>query len=395
VGLDAFDQFLTGIDIDAGLTIGYGGSLGHSGPSLGGRGGPASCGILHDTMSQHSRVFSHRYLRPAVILGLGWAALFAGHSGRALTRAELYQATVPFAERCESAPPAAFQAAMKIVLVRVTGRSTAGEDPALAPLLGNAHRYVQQCRAAADKQLWMAFDGPAIERWLTQNSQPLWGHERPRTFVWLAAQTSAGTGSVTGTVVTADDTSELKAAIDAAALARGLPLLWPSAVDVQRNRLDYAGVSGTAPSTLADMGRRLGGEGVLIGRANGTSATANVRWTHLFQDRSSEYSGTLEGVNRAADVYAELFAASGTLVPIDIEVTGVGDLRDYASVQTYLESLTFISHESVVALTGSTIRFRLATRGGAESLQRTLSLNSRLQAIAAGDNGIQRFQFNR
>lgn len=334
-----------------------------------------------------------------MILCLGWAALFAGHSGHALTRAELYQATVPFAERCESAPPAAFQSAMKIVLVRVTGRGTAGEDPALAPLLGNAHRYVQQCRATADKQLWVSFDGPAIERWLTQNSQPLWGHERPTTFVWLAAQTGsvtgAQTGSVTGTVVTADDTSELKAAIDAAALTRGLPLLWPSAADVQRNRLDYAGVSGAAPSTLADAGRRLGGEGVLIGRANGTSATASVRWTLLFQDRSSEFSGTLEGVNRAADLYAELFAASGTLVPVDIEVTGVGDLRDYASVQTYLESLTFISHVSVVALAGDTIRFRLATRGGAESLQRTLSLNSRLQAIAAGDNGIQRFQFSR
>jgi len=322
---------------------------------------------------------------------LGWAALFASQTGLALTRAELYQATVPFADRCESAPSAAFQAAMKIVLVRVTGRSAAGEDPALGPLLGNARRYVQQCRAASDRQLWVAFDGPAIERWLTQNGLPLWGHERPTTFVWLAVQTGAGSG----TVITADDASDLKTAVDAAALARGLPLLWPSAVDVQRNRLDYAALSGAAPSTLADIGRRLGGEGVLIGRANGTGAAANVRWTHLFQDRSSEYSGTLEGVNRAADLYAELFAASGNLVPIDIEVTGVGDLRDYANVQTYLESLTFISHVSVVALTGDTIRFRLATRGGAESLQRTLSLTGRLQSIAAGDSGVQRFQFRR
>ncbi len=346
-------------------------------------------------MSQHSIVFPRRQLRsalrPAAVLCLAWTALFASHAAPALTRAELNQATVPFSERCESAPPAAFQAAMKIVLVRVTGRSTAGDDPALAPLLGNAHRYVQQCRGTADRQLSVGFDGAAIERWLTQNGQPLWGHERPTTFVWLAAQT----GSATGTVITADDSSELKAAIDAAALARGLPLLWPSAAEVQRNRLDYAGVNGAAPSTLADIGRRLGGEGVLVGRASGTSATANVRWTHLFQDRSSEYSGTLEGVNRAADLYAELFAVSGNLVPVDIEVTGVSDLRDYAGVQTYLESLTFISHVSVVALAGDTIRFRLATRGGTESLQRTLSLNGRLQSIAAGDNGVQRFQFRR
>jgi uncharacterized protein len=338
-------------------------------------------------MSKYCSVFSVRYLRPLAVLCLGWAALCLGDAAFSLTRAELYQATIPVAESCEAAQPADFQAALRIVLVRVTGRVSAEDDPGLEPLVGNARRYVQQCRRAAGNQLWVAFDGPAIERWLTQNGQPLWGHERPTTFVWLTAQT--------GTVITADDTSELKMAIDAAAASRGVPLLWPSAADVQKNHLDYAGINGTGPSALADIGRHLGGEGVLIGRASNTSASANVRWTHLFQDRSSEYSGALEGVNRTADLYAELFAASGNLAPIDIEITGVGDLRDYASVQTYLESVTFISHVSVVALTGDTIRFRLATRGGAESLQRTLSLNGRLQPIAAGENGIPRFSLRR
>jgi hypothetical protein len=339
-------------------------------------------------MSQYFSVFSARYLRPAVILCLSAAVLCLGDMGFALTRAELYQATAPIAERSEAAQAAAFQAAMKVVLVRVTGRRSAEDDPALAPLIGNASRYVQQYRSAPDSQLWVSFDGAAIERWLTQNGQPLWGHERPTTFVWLTAQTAPQSG----TVITADDTSELKTAIDAAAVQRGVPLIWPSAADLQRSHLDYTEVNGTAPSTLADIGRRLGGEGVLVGRANGTGATANVRWTHLFQDRSSEFSGALEGVHRAADLYAGLFAASGNLAPIDIEVTGVGGLREYANVQAYLESLTFISRVSVLSLTGDTIRFRLATRGGAESLHRALSLNGRLQPIAPGENGIQRFQ---
>ncbi len=342
-------------------------------------------------MAQYRSVFFRRYLRPAVILCLGWIALCLGDVGLALTRAELYQAVAPAGDRSEAGQNEAFQSAMKTVLVRVTGRRSAEDDPALAPLIANARRYVQQYRGAADDQLWVSFDGPAIERWLTQNGQPLWGHERPTTFVWLAVQT----GPQSGTVVTADSTSELKSAIDAAALWRGVPLLWPSAADLQKYHLDYAAVSGATPSNLPELGRRAGGAGVLVGRANGTSATANVRWTHSFQDRTSEFSGPLEGVNRAADMYAELFAASGNLVPIDIEVTGVGDVRDYASVQSYLESLTFISHVSVVALTGDSIRFRLMSRGGAESLHRTLSLNSRLQPIAAADNGIQRFQLRR
>jgi hypothetical protein len=333
-------------------------------------------------MSQYFRVF---------LLCFSLAALGLGESSLALTRAELYQAKSPIADRSEATQSAAFQAALKMVLVRVTGRRSAEDDPALAPLLVNARRYVQQYRATPDGQLWVSFDGPAIERWLTQNGQPLWGHERPSTFVWLTAQTAAQSG----TVITADDTSELKAAIDAAAALRGLPLLWPSPLDLQKNRLDYASLNGAAPSTLLEIGRRLGGEGVLIGKAGGTGESAAVRWILLFQDRSSEFSGGLEGVNRTADLYAGLFAASGNLVPIEIEVTGVGDLRQYANVQTYLESLTFISHVSVVGLTGDTVRVRLATRGGAESLQRTLALNGRLQPIASGDNGVLRFQLRR
>lgn len=345
-----------------------------------------------NTMTNYRSEISGRFLRPLlmswVVLSV-WAGIFCPvRAAYALTQQELYQAMVPMSDRSEAAQTAAFQAAMKIVLVRVTGRRSADEDPTLAPLLGNARRYVQQYRAAPDNQVWVSFDGAAIERWLTQNGQPLWGHERPTTFVWLAAQT----GPQSGVIVTADDTTELKLAIDAAATLRGVPLLWPSAADVQRNHLDYAGITGTGSSVLADIGRRLGGEGVLIGRASNTTDTANVRWTHLFQDRSSEYSGMLEGINRTADLYAGLFAASGDLVPVDIEVTGVGGLREYANVETYLESLTFISHVSVLALGGDTVRFRLATRGGVESLQRALSLSGRLQPIADGDAGIQRFQ---
>ena len=332
------------------------------------------------------------YLRRFFTVWLCILGLCLGEAASGVTRAEMYQATAPVADRSEAAQTAAFQSAMKMVLIRVTGRRNADEDPALSSLVSNARRYVQQYRAAPDGQLWVAFDGPAIERWLTQNGQPLWGHERPTTLVLLGVQTGAQSGSV----VTTDDSSELKSAIDAAAAARGLPLVWPSGADVQKFHIDYAAVSTGSPSTFAEIGRRMGSDGVLIGRASSASANANIRWTHLYQDRSSEYSGTLEGVNRAADLYAGLFAANGAAVPVDIEVSGLNDLRDYASLESYLESLTsLILHVSVESLSGDTVRFRLSTRGGLDSLQRALSLNGRLQPVAAGENGIQRFQLRR
>src|SRR5271154_6336284 len=145
-----------------------------------------------------------RYLRLGGAFLCFGLCLCMADASRALTRAELYQATVPSTEHCDTAQPATLETAMKIVLVRVTGRRTADGDPALAPLLSNARHYVQQCRTAPGGQLWVAFDGGAIERWLTQNGQPLWGHERPATLVLLAVPN----GTQSGTVLTADDNSE-------------------------------------------------------------------------------------------------------------------------------------------------------------------------------------------
>jgi len=85
---------------------------------------------------------------------------------------------------------------------------------------------------------------------------------------------------------------------------------------------------------------------------------------------------------------------SGAAAPAVIEVGGVNDLADYAYVQSYLESLAFISHVGVESLSGNVVRFRLTTRGGAEALQNALPLSGRLQPQSAGDNGIQRFDLH-
>ena len=334
-------------------------------------------------MAQYYSDIYHRFRRVTALSSLLLGTLVLGPTAFGLTRAELYQTVVPVADRSETAQSAAFQAAMRVVVVRVTGRRSADDEPAFAPLVSNSRRYVQQFRAAPDGKLWVAFDGPAIERWLTQNGQPLWGYERPSTFIWLDVQG--------GAVVTADDTaSELKTSIDSAAAVRGIRLIWPTATDVQKARGDASGVA-----AVSDLSRARGADAVLIGHASAATAAANIRWTHVYKDRSNEFSGPLEGVNRAADTYAGLFAASGALAPVDIEVSGIGDLKDYAAVQGYLESQSFISHVTVLELGGELVKFRLTTRGGVESLQKALSVSGKLQNLPAGDSGLQRFQLRR
>jgi hypothetical protein len=346
-----------------------------------------------DIWARRRLFFSLRHRALSFLLCSCVAGLFAaaGPPAAAAVRTDLFQATAPLADRSDGALTAAFQTALKTVLVKVTGRRAAATDPALASLIGEARRYVQQYHPAPDGQISVGFDANAIERWLAQAGQPIWGRERPVTFVWLGVQS----GTQAGSIVTRDETSELKSALDAEASARGIQLLWPTAADLQSNHVDFAALTTSPGTSLAEIAHRLGGEGVLVGHASTATAAASVRWTELFQDQSREFSGTLEGVDRAADLYASLFAASGSFAPVEIEVDGVNDVKDYAGVESYLESLAFISHVGVDALSGDTVRFHLTTRGGIEPLQRALALNGLLEPIAAGDGGLQRFQLRR
>jgi hypothetical protein len=342
-------------------------------------------------MTKYSSVFPLQspriFLRMFAACWLAAWILCVAPAGVAATRADLYQTTAHLPDRSESSQTGAFQTAMKTVLIRVTGRRSADQDPALAPLVAEARRFVQQYRAAPDNELWIAFDGTAIERWLAQNGQPIWGRERPSTFVWLAVST----GPQSGSVVRSDENSDLKAALDAEAATRGIPLRWPTADELQSHHIDYAALYNLSMASLADLAQRLGAEGVLIGRPAAANGGATLRWVHLFQDRSSEFVGPLAGVDGAADAYAALFAASGTATSVDIEVGGVGDVGAYAKAQSFLESLSFVSHVSVEAISGDRTIFRLTIRGGASSLQRALALNGPLEPVAAGDNGLQRF----
>ena len=204
------------------------------------------------------------------------------------------------------------------------------------------------------------------------------------------------TGAQSGTVISAEDTSELKSAIDAAAAARGAPLLWPSS----------AGSAKKSSGLFRREPRR-------ARHARGTRPSPRGRG-HAHrpgQQRTGDRRGALdvpvpgsqqrvlgrpgEGVNRAADLYAGIFAVSGTSAPVDIEVSRRRRSQGYATCSPISNRSTLISHVGVEALNGDTVRFRLTTRGGTETLQHALALNGRLQPVAAGENGILRFQLRR
>ncbi len=302
---------------------------------------------------------------------------------------DLYQASVSAPDRSDAGLGSAFQAGMRQVLVRVTGRKSASQDPSLSPLIQNARRYMQQYRAASGNQLWVSFDGAAIERWLAQNAQPSWGRERPVTAVWLWVASRSGR-----TLLTRDDPSELKRVIDQEAALRGIPLVWPTNADSQRASMS-ADSEQAAPAALAEASKRLGADGVLAGRANDASATAGVRWNFAYQGRSSEIGGAQEGIDHAADAYAQIFAATGASTPVAVEIAGIGSLQNYAAATTFLESMTAVARVGILGFDEDVLRLSLMVRGGADALRRALGQDARVELDDSSESGAVRFRLRR
>ena len=250
--------------------------------------------------------------------------------------------------------------ALRAALVRITGSRDAPSDPQLAALIANAAHYVQSTRPVTGGTQ-VIFDAAALERDLTAAGRGLWEVQRPFTLVVLSPQPA---GSA------ADDA---RAQLEQAAETRGLPM---SVVPLALN--DGAGAPLTDEAVLQSA-QRLGGDAVLIGRADATGWA----WTLVtgFSDRS--WSGPLTaGIDGAADQLASVAGGAGSQPPsqVQVRVDGVGTLADYARVAGILAQLPGVISSGLAAAQGSAATFALSIRGGADEVTRALAGSTHLTA---------------
>jgi hypothetical protein len=305
---------------------------------------------------------------------------------RAVNVPDLYEVAIPVA----TSRDAAFVDALKAVVVRVSGRRDAAER--LGNALGNPRQYVQRFGFTSDNILQAAFDSRSVDRLLSGAGLPIWGRERPATLVLLSIE--GLDGSLTW--VDASTPGPEREAIAAIARQRGVPLVWPQ-MDAQ-DRIQASALAGnTTPSALMQTAARYGANAVLFGKARRDSAGGMyVRWTLAANDSGQEAQGSLDtGIHLAADTFASVYSASGsTLDSIALEVSGIGNLNDYASTLNYLENMTVVRSVAVEQVAGDTLHFRLAVRGDAAQLKRALALDNKLVPLMA-DPGVaaDRLQF--
>lgn len=290
----------------------------------------------------------------------GVALLFCAVSVLAAQPVAIGEVTV------QSTGDAGFAEAMRIVLVRLTGRRAAANDPALAPLVRDARRYVQIVRpATGNSPPRITLDAAAIERALLALEQPVWSRERPLVL------------GVIATAPAGADAAATRTALDNAALERGLPLRLMSASSAGLT----AGTNVDATAALA-AARRAGADVTLLGEADGSE----WQWT-LFDGVAPAVftGGVTAGIEGAADTLAigAQAAIAQAVETTTVRVIGLASLQDYADVQRVLAALLGVRAVGVRSVESDAAIFDVQLPGGAQGLQSALAGSTRLRRDAA------------
>ncbi len=310
---------------------------------------------------------------------------------------DLYTGEVPVPGQDEPSRKEAMVAALKQVLVKVSGDQAAGERPEVQGALADPAPLIQAFYYRQDvdrsgpvpalKLYYTAnFEPRAINRLLSASGLSQWARERPTLMVWVVGDAGGSTqflgqpqlapllrrGTERGIQLSAGPTTtEGESAV--------------SAFDVERGQV----------ASLRPVAGRFGAPGVLAGRIFSTAegvvgrfAFADGEREESFEVRGIDPATTLraaadETANRMASRYA-FAAADSEPVAVAAVVRNLRSAGDFARAQAYLASLSIVRELRLSGAAADTINVDLSVSGGAERLRQIVALNEVL--AVAGDS---------
>lgn len=344
-----------------------------------------------------------KYLRTSLLtLGL----LVLGHAGIVhAAGSDLFVEEGPVADETAETRNAALSDLLSRVLVRVSGNSGIGGQPATAELLAAAPSLVQQYRyRTADpsngangasepgevaRYLWARFDQASVERMMRERNLPVWS-QRPEVLMWIGTEAGGQRELLNLENVPAARTQAL-----AQADKRGMPLQLPLLDLEDQSNLTPADVWSDYQPAIRAASARYPHDMILTGRlsALGGGKWRGV-WSLLSRDDSPAFQSPAMGLGEtlafAIDQTQNLLAAryapmpgaggsSGTLV----QFNGVYDLPSYGRLLAFLEGLEPVSRVSLRYVRDDTLVFDLQLRGDEQNLLRAMDASGQVRAEPA------------
>ena len=310
--------------------------------------------------------------------------------GVAGTITDLYQAEAPIENLQPDSRSPAIRAALGMVLVKLTGNRYAPADPQLQPLLQRAESYMLEFKLNAEALLlWVRFDEMTLTRDLRGLGLALWGKERPSTLLWLVITDQNGSR-----ILDLEGNSDYLASIGRRASQRGIDLTYPLLDLEDTARLQPDDIRNGVMQTVLTASGRYPVESILIGSVESSAPDIwEGRWTGYIRgnDMTWRTVGDLadiaieDGVDHMADLLAAEFIQDNVSGQdsVNITVTDIHNIDQYAEVLKYLESLSSVSKVLVSNVATGEIIFQLQAHGGCPAVAQSIELGRKLLPSAA------------
>lgn len=322
-------------------------------------------------------------------------------AAQAVDVTDLYTGAVPVADQSETARQDGQVAALRQVLVKLSGSSQVLNLPQVQANLGKAAAYIQRYQyqlqsAAIDAPagsadtllLQVSFDGRALERLLQEAAAPIWGARRPLTVVWLAIADENGRRMLGN-----DDEPSLIQELQYAARARGLPIVLPQLDLEETNQINISDVWGRFLEPLNSFSSRYGAEAVLAGRlektGNSWHGDISFQQGSLRNSFAATAASRAELVQQLTGSVAEFVAGKYAVVldpskdsEVLVRVRNVQRLEDYGALSQFFSGLQAVRQADVRELSAGTVLFSLRLIADQSALLQATAMDPRLQVVA-------------
>ncbi|MFV8835628.1 DUF2066 domain-containing protein [Aquisalimonas sp.] len=304
--------------------------------------------------------------------------------GLSLAGTGLFDARIQVDSESASERDEATRDGLETILTRLTGREVPADDDALAEVLEQSTRYVQQYGYDSDDDrlyLRVRYDGRVLQRDLVEQEIPIWPRERrPRTLAWVVVD-QGGSRRILG----GDESPDLQAALRDAGARTGLPVLFPLMDLEDQQAIRASEIWGGFREPIERASERYDADAVLVGRVAQRGQGWRGRWVLYWEGESHSWTvdndsapdvldvGVEAGVTRLAEYYA-VVPEDGEVGRLTLRVRDVGGLDGYARVENYLRDLSGVEAVDAIRMGGGAVDFRLTFQGLPErALQRMRS----------------------
>jgi len=322
----------------------------------------------------------------------------------------LFEAEITVKNQGEAERNRALNTALIDVLIKVSGNSNVASMAALEPVLSNPLGLVQQFRYRAlpkvenqpgqqtqgpevtenpyNQILQVNFDPQAVNQALNNAGLPVWGRARPSTLLWLAVEDNNERYLVGG-----DSHPEIQKMIRDEAQRRGVPVLIPLLDLEDEANLRFTDVWGDFQDVIVDASNRYQAEAFLVGRLfRQSDGTWQGRWSLYSNNDNRHWDMTADqtrdvivsGIDGAADYLSSKFSKIISEVEstsVELSITGIDSLGDYARAMKYLHSLDPVTQLQVEKVSSSTIVLLLGIRGDHTELVQAIGFGSTLAPV--------------